>query len=265
MISSEQRRHHLTGNHHERQNVGGLERLLSVISGVALVAAGGYLVYRGVSGHCATYRALGISTAQDDYAVSRHKGVQVERSVTINRPVAEVYRFWHDFENLPHFMSHLESVKNLTAGRSRWTVRGPAGRDITWEAEIVGDIENEMISWCSLEDADIPNAGSVRFEALPNSQGTVVRVSLKYSPPGGRLGAVVARLFGEEPHQQVADDLRRFKQLMEAGEISTAQGYSTGSGAHDVEGGASEDAVAEASEESFPASDAPGWTGRRSD
>jgi uncharacterized membrane protein len=144
---------------------------------------------------------------------------RVSRSITINRGRAEVYAFWRNFENLPQFMKHLEAVKVHDERRSTWTATGPAGRHVTWDAEIIDDVPCERIAWRSLPDASIRNAGTVRFEEAPGDRGTELHVELEYQPPAGMLGATVAMLFREEPKQQVQDDLRAFKQVMEVGEV----------------------------------------------
>jgi uncharacterized membrane protein len=146
-------------------------------------------------------------------------GVHVTHTITIKRPRHEVYGFWHNFENLPRFMAHLESVQVLDNNRSRWKAKAPAGMTVEWEAETVEDRPNELIAWRSLPDAQIPNSGRVRFQDAPGNRGTEVHVELRYQPPGGKIGALIAKLFGEEPKQQVKGDLRRFKQVMETGEI----------------------------------------------
>jgi uncharacterized membrane protein len=151
--------------------------------------------------------------------VSDRRGVHVIEAITINRPRNEVYAFWHNFENLPRFMEHLESVEVLNERRSRWKARAPAGASVEWEAETGEDRPNELIAWRSLPESDVPNSGSVRFRDAPGNRGTEVIVELKYQPPGGRLAALIAKLFGEEPHQQVKGDLRRLKQVMEIGEV----------------------------------------------
>ena len=146
-------------------------------------------------------------------------GVHVTQALTINRPRSEVYGFWHNFENLPRFMAHLESVEVLDNNRSRWKAKAPAGTTVEWEAETIEDRPNELISWRSLPDASIPNSGTVRFKDAPGNRGTEIHVELRYQPPGGKLGSLIAKLFGEEPEQQVKGDLRRFKQVMETGEV----------------------------------------------
>lgn len=145
--------------------------------------------------------------------------VRTKRSITVNRPVEEVYGFWRNFENLPRFMRHLESVTVQGERRSHWVAKAPAGKTVEWDAEMVEDRENELISWRSLPGADVYNAGEVRFNRAPGGRGTEVRVTLEYHPPLGKLGSKVAMLFREEPGQQVADDLRHFKQVLETGEI----------------------------------------------
>jgi uncharacterized membrane protein len=147
------------------------------------------------------------------------QGVDVRHAITVNRPVEVIYQFWRNFENLPRFMRHLETVTITDGQRSQWVAKGPAGMRVEWEAELVTDRANEQIAWRSLAGASVPNAGSVRFRAAPGGRGTEVRVDLQYAPPGGKLGAAVASLFGAEPAQQVIDDLRRFKQVMETGEV----------------------------------------------
>jgi len=156
----------------------------------------------------------------------RDGSVRVERSVTINRPVEECYRRWRDVERLPEFMSHLQSVERIDDRRSRWTAKAPAGMRVEWEAEITHDAPNEWIAWRSLPGADIENAGAVRF--VPSRGGTVVSVAMRYTPPLRTVGKLVGKVFGEEPEQPVREDLRRFKRLLEAGEIPTTQGQPAG-------------------------------------
>jgi uncharacterized membrane protein len=228
-------------------NVGRIERWLSIVAGGALAAyafkrrstaggaaalAGAALMYRGATGHCNVYGALGINRANghahghgtgeiaDRGSDTRRKlggsrGIHVEESVTLNRPIAEVYRFWRNLENLPRFMQHLESVAMREAGVSHWVARGPAGMKVEWDARIINEIDNKLIGWQSLEGSMVSTAGSVNFDETEH--GTRVRVHLQYSPPGGKLGAAVAWLFGEEPNLQVREDLQRFKTLMEQG------------------------------------------------
>ncbi len=149
--------------------------------------------------------------------------LHVKKSVTVNRSREDVYRFWRKLENLPRFMYHLESVEAAGDKRSHWVAKAPAGTSVEWDAEIVEDRPNEIISWRSLAGSGIKNAGSVRFVEAPGDRGTEVHVELQYEAPAGSVGAVIAKLFGEEPAQQIRDDLRRFKQVMETDEGSTSQ------------------------------------------
>ncbi len=151
---------------------------------------------------------------------SRNEGIHVRRSITIGRPREEVYSFWHQFENLPRFMKHLESVTVTGNGRSHWVAKAPAGSNVEWDAETTADQPNELIAWHSLANADVSNSGMVRFTNAPGDRGTEVHVDLRYDPPGGALGALFAKLFGEEPGGQIADDLRRLKQVLELGEVT---------------------------------------------
>ena len=153
-------------------------------------------------------------------------GVRVEEAATINRPVEDVYRAWKNFEAFPKFMRHIESIQMLGNGRSRWRATAPAGTTVEWEAETVEDREGELIAWRSVEGSQIQNRGTVRFQPAPGARGTEIRVELEYAPPAGKLGRGVAWLFGEEPDQQIRDDLRRFKQLLETGEIPISDGLS---------------------------------------
>lgn len=170
--------------------------------------------------------ALDVATARQLSRVSPVQGraVKVEQVVTIACPADELYRYWRDFANFPRFMRHLNRVEVLDARRSRWTATAPAGMSVTWDAEIVQDRDGEWLAWRSLPDSQVQNRGSVRFTPAPGARGTEVRVQLEYEPPAGQLGRMVAMLFGEEPEQQVREDLRRFKQLMETGEIPLSDG-----------------------------------------
>jgi uncharacterized membrane protein len=154
--------------------------------------------------------------------------LRVTRSVTIDRPAEELFRFWRNFENLPRIMNHLQSVRVLDERRSHWVGKGPAKTTVEWDAEIVNEHPNEMIAWRSLPGSNVDNAGSIRFTKAPGNRGTIVKVELQYDPPGGALGAKVAKMFGEAPEKQIAVDLHRFKQLMETGEIARTEGQPVG-------------------------------------
>jgi len=159
-----------------------------------------------------------------------NRGIHAQGTCVVNRPPDEVYKFWRDFQNLPRFMRHLESVDDMGGGRSRWRAKGPAGMEVEWEATIIADEPGKVITWRSLEGSDVDNAGAVRFEAAPGGRGTIVKVNIEYNPMGGALGAAVAKLFGEEPEQQMDDDLRRFKQVMEIGEVVVSDATLMGTG-----------------------------------
>lgn len=230
-------------------NVGSIERIASAVGGGAMIALGvrqggvlgsliavlgGGIALRGVTGHCQVYDALDFDTS-DETANPKspfHKGflnqkIHVTKSVTVNKSPAELYEFWHNFENLPKFMTHLESVKVAGEKRSHWKAKAPLGAAVEWDAEITMDKENERIGWKSTEGSDVPNSGVVEF--LPTSdRGTEVKVVLTYEPPAGQIGALFAKLFGEEPGQQISEDLRRFKSMMEAGEVIAIEGQSSG-------------------------------------
>jgi uncharacterized membrane protein len=231
------------GSAREGANVGELERWMSLIGGgvlaldglrrgslggIAEAILGGGLIQRGMTGHCGVYAALGVNTARRNpaAAVSAARGVKVVKAVTIQKPADELYRFWRDFGNLPRFMRHLESVTS-EGNRSHWVARGPAGFCAEWDAEIINEEPGRLIAWRSLEGSQVSTAGSVHFTPAPAGRGTEVRVVLKYDPPAGKLGALFAKLFGEAPEQQIQEDLRRFKQLTEAGEIPTTQGQTS--------------------------------------
>jgi uncharacterized membrane protein len=201
-------------------------------AGAALAAAGGALMYRGATGHCAMYAAAGINTAGDREgtreALGGARGVIVEEVVTISAPADRLFAFWRNLEQLPRFMDHLVSVRQIDERRSHWVAKAPGRRTVEWDAEIVNEIPRELIGWRTLEGSDVVSAGSVRFKTAAGNRGTEVRVHLQYDPPAGKVGATVAWLLGHEPSQTIREDLRRFKQLMEAGEVPTTAGQPRG-------------------------------------
>jgi uncharacterized membrane protein len=162
-------------------------------------------------------------TALEGELAPRHGDVLVGRSVTINRPRQELYEFWREFTNLPRFMRNVHKVTVLNATHSHWVIEAPGGKSVEWDSQITRDEPGTAIGWRSLEGSSVRNSGLVEFLDSPDGRGTVVRVTLVYDPPAGAVGALIAKLFQKEPKVQARQDLRRFKQLMETGEIATAQ------------------------------------------
>jgi uncharacterized membrane protein len=265
-------------------NVGTTERWGSVIGGAALAAYGlkrrslggaalalfgGGLIYRGVTGHCQLYQALGIDTSRDGAA----QVIEVEKAITIDKSPEELYRFWRQFENLPRFMVHLQSVQSTGHRRSHWVARAPLGGTAEWDAEITEERDNELIAWRSLGGSCVPNQGHVRFHRAPWGRGTEVHIRLAYKPPRGKLGAIVSKLFGEEPNRQLDEALHRFKHLMEAGEIPTIAGQPSvwvstrreelaRQGQRSFVASSKRAVVEQAPGESCPAGEDPAWTFR---
>jgi uncharacterized membrane protein len=203
----------------------GLSRLRS--NGWLWAGVGGLLLRRGVNAHCDIYEALGVSTAvasDTRSTLGASRGVNVLDSVTINRDIYELYRFWRNLENLPRFMRHLVSVERITDTISRWRAKGPGGMTVDWEAEIYNEVPGKLIAWRSLEGSTVVSAGSVNFDSAGVDRGTRVTVHLQYSPPGGRLGAKVAKLLGRDAATEIRQDLRRFKRLLEASDIEMESG-----------------------------------------
>jgi uncharacterized membrane protein len=259
-------------------NVGPVERGISVVSGLGLVVlamlrpnklslplavGGAYMLFRGSSGQCVAYPVLEIDRTNG----TGTGGMQIERAMTIRRPRSEVYAFWRDFENLPRFMHHLKSVSvnRDDPNLSHWVAKAPLDKSVEWDAEIIMEKENEMIKWRSLPNRLIENSGMVLFKDAPGDRGTEVHVTMSYDILGGSAAAAVAKIFGEEPGRQIREDLRRFKQILETGQTATVVGQPSGryeqamKEREEISQGKVKDVVQESSEESFPASDAPGW------
>jgi uncharacterized membrane protein len=223
---------------HDARNVGAIERwislgmggLLALVAlrrrdtlGIAVAAAAAGLLYRGVTGFSPLYAALGIDRGEHGgsaynpaASVPYGSGVRVEQSIAVAKPPRELYDYWRRLDTLPQFMDHVEEVTVLTDRRSRWRVRAPVGSRMTWEAEIINDVPGVLIGWRSLPGSAIHHAGSVHFDRRDGL--TEVRVVLEYAPPARYVGASMARILGDDPQRAVADDLRRFKAIVERGE-----------------------------------------------
>jgi uncharacterized membrane protein len=222
-------------------NVGPFERALSAAAGAKMVRAGlarantatgklialtgAYLTYRGLSGHCSAYASLG-ATRPKRYRHFFPTEIRVRESIAIHRSTKDLYAFWRDLTNLPRVMCHVQEITIIDDRRSRWRVDGPAGGSIEWEALITRDEAERCIAWASIDGDYLQHHGAVGFEPLPGDRGTIVRVLLFYRPLGGAAGALLARAFRREPSQEIRDDLRRFKQLMETGEVASNAGPS---------------------------------------
>ncbi len=192
--------------------------VLGAVGAGALAAGAGVVAVRGRSG-----------ARDDDTPDARPEPpVQVTAAITVRRDRAELYALWRDFEGFPEFMAHLEEVRSTGPTSSHWKARGPLGMTVEWDAEITDDVPGERIAWRSVEGSKIDNAGTVRFVPAPGDQGTELHVDLRYSPPAGTVGATIAKLFGEEPAVQIKDDLRRFKNIAETGEIVRSDGSPEG-------------------------------------
>lgn len=220
------------GDYASGRNVSKAERVLSIIGGTALAlfglrrrslaglgiaVLGGTLIRRGITGHSRLYDRLGRGTAGAGEGVRGNLGVKVERAVVVYAPRDRLYRSWRNFANLPRFMQNLQSVQTLDARRSHWVAKGPGGVPVEWDAEIINEVPNELIAWCST-GGNVDHAGSVRFEPGPGGRGTTVRVSLQYDPPGGSAGHTIASLIGGDAGARVEQDLEHLKRVIESGE-----------------------------------------------
>lgn len=181
------------------------------VTGAAIAAAGGYLIYRGFN--------------QESIA----RPIHVQKTFTIMRPVQDVYDFWRDFSNLPRVMKHLQEVRTTNGRFSHWVVRAPMGMTVEWDAELTDQTPNEYLGWRTCPGSPVEHHGSVQFTPALDGEATEVSVYLQYTAPGGKLGQTFAKLFGEEPEQQVREDLRALKALLETGEVPTTEGQSSGS------------------------------------
>lgn len=190
-------------------------------AGACIAVLSAPLLYRGITGRWPEVLNGDVQSDTKD-ALRGERGVHVREAVRLEVPVADVYRFWRRFENLPRFMTHIDRVTENSDGKSHWVAKGPAGLAVEWDAEIINEVENRLIAWQSLPGSDIVTAGSVRFDAARAGRSTQVSVHLQYAPPAGKAGALIASLFGREASQTIREDLRNFKQLLEGGEIPRA-------------------------------------------
>ena len=229
-------------------NVGRDERTISVVAGMIAAAmglsrgslqglitagVGSMLIYRGVTGRCPAYSALGLNTAHSeagDAEEDPEHGIAVTTAFTINKPADELYRFWRKLDNLPQFMEHLESVQVIDDRKSHWVAKAPriVGGKVEWDAQITHDEPNELIAWQSLPGSSVETAGRVRFVRALGDRGTEVHVWMNYMPPGGTIGHWITSMLGQNPRRIVREELHNFKRLMELGEILTINGQSHG-------------------------------------
>ncbi len=168
-----------------------------------------------------TSKSSGAVEAERETLIDPKGDTLVGRSVTINRPRAELYAYWRDFANLATFMENVDRIDVIDDTRSHWVVRAPAGRTIEWDAVVTEEREGELIAWSSAEGAFVPNSGRIEFRDA-GARGTVVSATILYDPPAGVVGKIIAKMFQREPAIQARRELRRFKQLMETGEIATS-------------------------------------------
>jgi len=230
--------HTTIGELPHRASIGALERVAALttatavvayglsrrnLPGVCLAAAATPLAYRGLAGDWPRVTNGHSPRARTRAALRGERGIHVRESVRLEKPIDEVYRFWRNLENLPKFTNYLEDVTDLGNGRSHWVAKGPAATRIEWDAEIINEVPNKVIGWQSLPGGDVTCAGSVNFDTARNGRSTQVSVHFQYAPPAGRAGSLIAMIFGREPSQTVREDLRRLKQLLEAGEFPHAR------------------------------------------
>jgi len=216
------------------RSVGDVEDWLALGAGTALLLAGATrrtalgaclavsaapLLYRGITGRWPDVLDRDTEANGTRQALGGQRRVHVRESVRLEVPVAAAYRFWRHLDNLPQFMTHLNRVTTMAEDRSHWEAAGPGGLTVEWDAEIINEVEGQVLAWRSLPGSDIVTAGSVNFHPAREGRSTQVTVHLQYAPPAGKAGVWVASLFGREPSQTIREDLRRFKQLLEAGEI----------------------------------------------
>jgi len=216
------------GTSHELERWAGVAMATAVVayglsrrsfSGVALAAAAAPLAYRGVTGG---WPGLANGVADTRVALAGDRGIHVREAIRLELPLEAVYGFWRSLENLPRFMTHLREVRELGGGRWHWVAEGPADVPVEWDAEIINEVPNKVIGWRSIAGSDIATAGSVHFSTARQGRSTQVSVHLQYAAPGGRATRLLAFVLGRDPAHMIREDLRRVKQLLEAGEIPRA-------------------------------------------
>ena len=218
-------------------NVGQTERLVTALAGgamaaygiskrnpagIALALMGGTLLVRGATGHCPVYQAIGASTVAED------EHVHIEDSVTINQPRTALFGFWREFANLAQIFPGIESVIPVGDTQHHWVAHTPDGRKVTWDTEIIAEKKNALITWRTLPDSPVKHTASVRFVTVPHGRGTETRMSIEYTAPGGKLTHSLAQILSSAPETMLHESLRRFKQLMETGEVPTVKGQPKG-------------------------------------
>jgi uncharacterized membrane protein len=232
----------MTEDNRTAVNIGNAERLVSGLiggwmlsrglakhssSGILLAGTGIALVYRAATGRSRLYRNLHISGSEQgrrsSAAIPYQTGLKIEQRIAVAKPAEEVYRFWREPENLPRFMTHVQSVVPAGPKQWHWTAGSLVARALEWDSELINDQPNTLIGWQSLPESPLRHAGSVTFRELGDGRGTEVKLTLEYRPAGGPLGAGIAYLLGQNPRRQIAQDLRRFKELMETGGVATSQ------------------------------------------
>jgi uncharacterized membrane protein len=190
--------------------------------GYLIAIAATPLAYRAIAGRWPSMAAPLVWSDGTREALGGSRGVNVRESVRVEKPLDEVFRFWRRLENLPSFMTHLQQVHDLGNGRSHWIAKGPTRLRVEWDAEIINEVVNQVIGWRSLPGADVVSAGSVSFKSVRGGRSTQIDVNLQYSAPAGKIGSYAAMLLGREPSQMIREDLRRLKQIVEAGEVAQA-------------------------------------------
>jgi uncharacterized membrane protein len=195
------------------------------LPGVVIALAGTGLLYQGIAGQNVGARVRAMLPGAEP-----QPGLRVRKSVTVNRPASDLYDYWRNFENLPHIMKYVQSVRSLGGGRSHWVVKGPGNFIVEWDAELLRDVPNEMIAWATLPGAAVQHRGSVKFVELPTGRGTEVHVAMEYFPPGGELGKLAAGLLNSLTVKEIHEGIRNFKQVMESGEVPAIEGQPSARG-----------------------------------